>query len=515
MEVGIASGEDKIMTATSSNQELQVSISFGKFENDSLSWEKFSSFSPNKYLEEVEKCATAGSVAQKKAYFESHYKKIAERRADIILEQEKLLERNASFRPSVQNREKTDNSDNDESMMIEFSAGYGSNGESTSEEDKLVTSIANEVNETCNHKPLEETMDFVECRSSVDAGDDLTTLKLEEKLEEIVRVEENRELIVQVEDKKKAEEVVCIEEEVKQEMKDDISSKDTGEMNEMTMKETKKEKDHNPIKKTDKNVRTNNMRASPKPNQVSKKPVASKIVTSTKTQPSKEKSMTKATNKAASPVLKAPGFSTLRVSKPASTISSMSTSRSSVKKENVSALPRKKQTAPKSLQVPLNVEQLGSDPTAVPTTRKSLIMERMGDKDIVRRAFKSFQKSFDQMKSTGDGKDTAPKQVPAKATAVPRLGTTGQKNSRLAKSDGTERKGSNSHRSSSVVSKSNGTAEKQKEPSRLGTRAVERIHLQAKPKTEATNAKTRRQSLNQKEKSIQGPLPKGYSDKVL
>lgn len=247
--------DKQIMTATSSNQELQVSVSFGKFENDSLSWEKFSSFSPNKYLEEVEKCATAGSVAQKKAYFESHYKKIAERRADIIMEQEKLLERNASFRPSVQNRGKTDNSDNDESMMIEFSAGYGSNGESTSEEDKLVTSIANEVNETCNHKPLEETMDFVECRSSVDVGDDLSTLKLEEKLEEIVRVE----------DKEKLEEVVCMKEEVKE----DVPSKDTGEMNETPKKEIKKEKDHDPIKKTDKNVRTNHMRASPKVNTIS------------------------------------------------------------------------------------------------------------------------------------------------------------------------------------------------------------------------------------------------------
>lgn len=405
--------DKQIMTATSSNQELQVSVSFGKFENDSLSWEKFSSFSPNKYLEEVEKCATAGSVAQKKAYFESHYKKIAERRADIIMEQEKLLERNASFRPSVQNREKTDNSDNDESMMIEFSAGYGSNGESTSEEDKLVTGIATE---TCNHKPLEETMDFVACQSLVDTGDDLSTLKLEEKLEEIV----------QVEDKEKLEEVVCMKEEVKE----DVPSKDIGEMNETLIKETKKE-----TEKTDKNVRTNHMRASPKvkhhklphivlcvmslndcvlvlqSNQATKKPVASKIVTSTKTQSRKEKSMTKATNKAASPVLKPPGFTTPRVSKPASTISSMSASRSSVKKENVSALPRKKQTAPKSLQVPLNVDQSCSDPTAVPTTRKSLIMERMGDKDIVRRAFKSFQKSFDQMKSTGDEEDTAPKQV--------------------------------------------------------------------------------------------------------
>ncbi|KAL9311272.1 hypothetical protein AtEden1_Chr1g0070781 [Arabidopsis thaliana] len=476
MEVGIASGEDKITTAASSNQELQVSVSFGKFENDSLSWEKFSSFSPNKYLEEVEKCATAGSVAQKKAYFESHYKKIAERRADIIMEQEKLLERNASFRPNIQNRERTDDSDNDESMMIEFSTGYGSNGESTSEEDKLVTVIVTEVNETCN-------------------------LKLEEKLEEIV----------QVEDKEKVEEVICMKEEVKE----DVPSKDTGEMSETLMKETKKEKDHNPIKKTDKNVRTNHMRASPKSNQVTKKPVTSKVVSGRKTQPSKEKSMTKATNKAASPVLKPPGFSTPRVSKSASTISSMSTSRSSVKKESVSTLLRKKQTAPKSLPISLNVDQSVSDPTAVPTTRKSLIMERMGDKDIVRRAFKSFQKSFDQMKSTDDGQDTAPKQVLAKATAVQRLGTTGQKNVRLAKSDGTERKGPNSHRSSSVVSKSNGTAEKQKDPSRLGTRAVERIHLQAKPKAEASNVKTRRQSLNPKENPIQGPLPKGYSDKVL
>ncbi|XP_010493292.1 PREDICTED: uncharacterized protein LOC104770540 [Camelina sativa] len=98
---------NSIMTATSSNKELAVSVSFGKFENDSLSWEKFSSFSPNKYLEEVEKCATAGSVAQKKAYCESHYKKIAKRRADIIMEQN-------------QNRGKTYDSDNDESMMIEL-----------------------------------------------------------------------------------------------------------------------------------------------------------------------------------------------------------------------------------------------------------------------------------------------------------------------------------------------------------------------------------------------------------
>ncbi|CAF2193747.1 protein WVD2-like 7 isoform X1 [Brassica rapa] len=479
MEVAIASGEDKIMKA---NKEMQVSVSFGKFENDSLSWEKFSSFSPNKYLEEVEKCATPGSVAQKKAYFESHYKKIAERNAEIILEQEKKqLERNQSFRQSLEN------SGNRNSVMIESSACYGSDGESTSEKDRIVNSIAAEENDTCNHEPLEETI-------KVEVVEDLSTLKME-KLEEIVCVEE-------MEDKEKPEEVVFIEEEVKE----DISSKDT------PLKETKKKGQHL-TKNTDTNVRTNHTRTSPKPNQVTKKPVASR-----KTQLSKEKSMIKATttttNKAASPspVSKASKYSTPRVSKPASTTTSMSTSRFIVKKENVSALPRKKQTAPKTLHTSLNLNQPSSDPTALATTRKSLIMERMGDKEIVRRAFKTFQKSFDQVKPS---QDTAPKQVPAKATSVSKLATTGLKdNGRLAKSDGTEKKCSNSHCSSSFVPKSIRTAEKQ-ELSKPGARGVERIRLPAKPKAEVTNAKTRRQSLDPKAKSMRGPLPKGSSDKVL
>ncbi|XP_027920360.1 protein WVD2-like 7 [Vigna unguiculata] len=51
------------------------SISFGRFENEPLSWERRSSFSHNRYLEEVEKYSKPGSVIQKKAYFEAHFKK--------------------------------------------------------------------------------------------------------------------------------------------------------------------------------------------------------------------------------------------------------------------------------------------------------------------------------------------------------------------------------------------------------------------------------------------------------
>lgn len=53
------------------------SISFGRFETESLSWERRSSFSHNRYLEEVEKYSKPGSVTEKKAYFEAHFKKRA------------------------------------------------------------------------------------------------------------------------------------------------------------------------------------------------------------------------------------------------------------------------------------------------------------------------------------------------------------------------------------------------------------------------------------------------------
>ncbi|KAK4763835.1 hypothetical protein SAY87_013273 [Trapa incisa] len=51
------------------------SISFGKFENEPLCWERRSSFSHSRYLEEVEKCSKPGSVNEKKAYFEAHFRK--------------------------------------------------------------------------------------------------------------------------------------------------------------------------------------------------------------------------------------------------------------------------------------------------------------------------------------------------------------------------------------------------------------------------------------------------------
>lgn len=66
---------------------LGESISFGRFVSESLDWEKWSTFSHKKYVEEAERYAKPGSVAQKKAFFEAHYKKIAAQKAAALLEQ--------------------------------------------------------------------------------------------------------------------------------------------------------------------------------------------------------------------------------------------------------------------------------------------------------------------------------------------------------------------------------------------------------------------------------------------
>ncbi|PPD86505.1 hypothetical protein GOBAR_DD16563 [Gossypium barbadense] len=75
---------------------LTESISFGRFMSEPLAWEKWSTFSHNRYLEEVEKFSKPGSVAQKKAFFEAHYKRRAAMRAAALLEQANVVTNDAS-----------------------------------------------------------------------------------------------------------------------------------------------------------------------------------------------------------------------------------------------------------------------------------------------------------------------------------------------------------------------------------------------------------------------------------
>lgn len=53
---------------------LTESVSFGRFAKETLAWEKWSAFTQNRYLEEVERFTKPGSVAEKKAFFEAHFK---------------------------------------------------------------------------------------------------------------------------------------------------------------------------------------------------------------------------------------------------------------------------------------------------------------------------------------------------------------------------------------------------------------------------------------------------------
>ncbi|KAL7140677.1 hypothetical protein ABFS83_08G004900 [Erythranthe nasuta] len=64
---------------------LGESVSFGRFTTESLSWEKWSTFSHKKYVEEAERYSQPGSVAEKKAFFEAHYKQIAAKKAAAAL----------------------------------------------------------------------------------------------------------------------------------------------------------------------------------------------------------------------------------------------------------------------------------------------------------------------------------------------------------------------------------------------------------------------------------------------
>ncbi|XP_074348027.1 uncharacterized protein LOC141686839 isoform X2 [Apium graveolens] len=87
---------------------LGESVSFGRFMTESLAWEKWSSFSNKRHVEEAERYAQPGSVAQKKAFFEAHYKRIAAaKKAAALLEQQNAAG-NAFEQPEFETEELND-----------------------------------------------------------------------------------------------------------------------------------------------------------------------------------------------------------------------------------------------------------------------------------------------------------------------------------------------------------------------------------------------------------------------
>ncbi|KAL8151021.1 hypothetical protein V2J09_020829, partial [Rumex salicifolius] len=81
---------------------LEESVSLGRFMSESLSWEKWSSFSRNRYVEEAEMYSRPGSVKQKKAYFEAHFKRMAALKAAALLEQSNPTQGEAPDPPKLE-----------------------------------------------------------------------------------------------------------------------------------------------------------------------------------------------------------------------------------------------------------------------------------------------------------------------------------------------------------------------------------------------------------------------------
>ncbi|XP_057448393.1 protein WVD2-like 7 isoform X2 [Lotus japonicus] len=442
-------------TAAASNSALQVSVSFGRFENDSLSWERWSSFSPNKYLEEVEKCATPGSVAQKKAYFEAHYKKIAARKAELLA-QEKETEKD-SFGSDDQNG--VDLSGNACGTDAEFdvSNAQGSTTEGVEQEISSVGEVSRNLLDALKEEEVAVSRD---CYQS-------SSIEVEES-------EEQESISHGAEPIDEPEEVVCI----KQEENLHVEAEDVKEISHVEYKETEKASEVEA-----KDVKLDH-------------PKESKVASV-----NRESNAAKTKKKSMLPKSKASQISTPRNSKPASTPSKPLTSASSTKKGNSPSLSRKpitsseesKKVANKPLHKSLNLEPSNPDPAPLPTLRKSFIMESMGDKDIVKRAFKTFktfQNNYSQPKSSGEDRSSVKKQVPSRGTVskVPTSSSLRKENGRPNKVESKDTRGGNTVQTT-LSRKSDIISGKGKESSRkldVSSHAKEtpRTRLQSKLKEE-------------------------------
>ncbi|KAL1550928.1 protein WVD2-like 7 [Salvia divinorum] len=328
-----------------SGARLEVSVSFGRFENDTLSWEKWSSFSPNKYLEEVGSLSTPGSVAQKKAYFEAHYKKIAARKAEEM-EQENSM---SPIIPSPRLSSKEDHSENSSENGAEFDEEKNGNARSSKGDEHGAC-----MNGLADNVASEEEMG-----ASVESG----SSAIQEAKDETNVDVDNCELNV-------SKDALSVVLEAPQKVSQRILERPRESKNML--------KQSSVVKKENSKLNTRNVPQ--------------------KTPMSKEKKSSMTRKKVVTPPTKFLPAITPRHVRPTSVSSPISAPQALKKKVNHSApskmrssqVGQSKKVAPTSLHMSLSLgpaESLG----ALPMTRKSLIMESMGDKDIVRRAFKTFQ----------------------------------------------------------------------------------------------------------------------------
>ncbi|XP_062149842.1 protein WVD2-like 7 isoform X2 [Alnus glutinosa] len=174
---------------------LGESISFGRFMSESLAWEKWSAFSHNRYLEEVEKFSKPGSVAQKKAYFEAHYKKKAAERAAELIEESNAAAHNV-FKSETRDKHHDDSFMDSELVKAEDHKSI----DEPHEDDAPNTAVdySADVN-GCNPNIGELETTKVEADEGVNVVEDPT---LPENSDQIEKVEDHQKILVVQEEKK-------------------------------------------------------------------------------------------------------------------------------------------------------------------------------------------------------------------------------------------------------------------------------------------------------------------------
>ncbi|XP_075480069.1 uncharacterized protein LOC142520807 isoform X2 [Primulina tabacum] len=360
-----------------SDSRLEVSVSFGRFENDALSWEKWSTFSPNKYLDEAGSLSTPGSVAQKKAYFEAHYKKIATQKSEQ-LEQDNPMEppvASSQEEPTIHNHN-------------ESSSGMHANFES------------------CNGVVAHEAM------ADEAKGEEVSTLVADQGacsngFTDIAILEEEKEEACSA-----VEDLNLMDEEAKKELNVLIADhwlnrEEAVPAEEETPLKDPEHAEHPPKSK-------NIVEQVTEPRKRSSKINAGNINQKV-TQNKKERNLTGTKIKVVSPAAKHSQASTPKYLKPSLISTPTSASLYGKKKLNRSMVVESKRAAPTSLHMSLSLGPAKSS-TPFGMTRKSLIMEKMGDKDIVRRAFKSFQCQINGYPT--DEKSSTLKQVSSTASEM-------------------------------------------------------------------------------------------------
>ncbi|CAM8881278.1 unnamed protein product [Rhodiola kirilowii] len=396
---------------------LEVSISFGRFDNDLLSWERWSSFSQNKYLEEVEKCSTPGSVAEKKAYFEAHYKKVAAKKAEIE-DQQKQVEasllvaaKNNGESSTVIKKEETKNelkqlvadswveekpigesvaAENDEignqqkQVEVNLIAGEPSGAIQRTQN---VTAHFQSPDSQTDHIHLVKALNSLNNERGIKSigggtygvGACQTKITNEKKQERNLRSETTNDVVGEVEHE------ICFN--------DSPSLVEAPTETEITAGEALKSSTKEMTKL--------------KPQQLTKV-----LLTNT------ERNVRKVKKAPTSVTPKSPQISSLtpKMLMPKSTPSMISASRSSVVKGSKPCVSSNKSSYAehKKLTATTNTVSLilGSSRSApVTATRKSSFMEKMGDKDVVKRASSSGLPNLGHMTSPGERSDTLPKPV--------------------------------------------------------------------------------------------------------